>query len=121
MTKPEQIIECENKLLEAMQNNNAQIIEELLHDDMLFTIPTGQTVTKAMDIENLRSGVMKINQIKASNQTISLIDDTAIVVVSINLKGRYADNLIDANFRYLRVWKLCNNSWKVIAGSGFQI
>lgn len=121
MTKQEQVIECEKRLLAAFKNNDIKAVDQLLHDNLLFNIPNGQTVTKEMDIANLRSGVMKIDEIQASEQQISIIDDIATVAVTIHVRAKYADNLMDSKFRYLRVWKLINNSWQVIAGSGFQI
>jgi ketosteroid isomerase-like protein len=121
MTQEEQIKECESKLLNALKNGDINLLDELLHDELLFNIPTGQTISKAMDIENYRSGVMTVYDLSPSNQTISIIDDIATVVVSIHLNAKYADQMIDGNFRYLRVWKLFGNSWKVIAGSGCQI
>lgn len=121
MTKHEQIIECEKRLLDAFLTNNIEVVEELLHDNLLFNIPTGQTVTKEMDIANLRSGIMKIEKMEASEQQISIIDNIATVAVTNHVKALYAGNLMDSKFRYLRVWKLVNNSWKEIAGSGFQI
>jgi len=121
MTKQEQVIECEKRLLMAFKNNDIEVVDELLHDNLLFNIPNGQTVTKEMDIANLRSGVMEVNEIKISEQQICIIDDIATVAVTIHIKGKFADNLMDNKFRYLRVWKLIDNSWKVIAGSGFQI
>lgn len=101
MTKQEQIIECENKLLKALQDNNIEVTKELIHDNLLFNIPTGQTVTKEMDIANLRSGIMTISKITARDQIISVTEDIAVVAVTIHLKARYAGNLIDGNFRYL--------------------
>jgi ketosteroid isomerase-like protein len=121
MTKQDQIIECENRLLTAFKNKDIEVVDELLHDDLLFVIPDGQIVSKAMDLANLRSGVMKINDINASEQQICIIDDIATVAVTIHLSATYAGNSINHKYRYLRVWKLVNNAWKVIAGSGFQI
>ncbi len=117
----EKIIECEKKLLNALENNNISTLEELLHDDLIFNIPTGQTITKQMDIENLKSGVLVIESITPRDQIINIIEDTATVAVTLALKANYSGNKIDNDFRYLRVWKLCNESWKVIAGSGCQI
>jgi hypothetical protein len=74
-----------------------------------------------MDIENYNSGIMTVYDIYTSDQTINTIDNISTVVVTVYLKAKYADQIIDGKFRYLRVWKLFNNSWKVIAGSGFQI
>ncbi len=121
MTQDEQIIECEKRLLEAVKTRDIQVLDELLHDNLIFNIPTGQTITKEMDIENYRSGIMTVYDISISDQTISTIENISTVVVTVYLKAKYADQIIDGKFRYLRVWKLFNNSWKVIAGSGFQI
>ena len=65
-----QIIEYEDRILEALKNKNLEVLEELLHDDLMFNIPTGQTITKEMDIENYRSGVMNVEDITISDRTI---------------------------------------------------
>jgi hypothetical protein len=121
MTQDEQIIECESRLLEALKTGNIKVLDELLHDNLIFNIPTGLTITKAMDIDNYRSGILKIFEILTTDQIIKSIDDISTVAVTLDLKAKYADQIIDGKFRYLRVWKLFGNSWKVIAGSGFQI
>ena len=121
MIKYNQIIECEDRLLEAMKTGDIKILDELIHDNLIFNIPTGQTITKAIDLDNYRSGMLIINEIVATDQIIQSFDDTYIVAVTIQLKAKYATQNIDGQFRYLRVWKLIENSWKIIAGSGFQI
>ncbi|MCU0467239.1 MAG: nuclear transport factor 2 family protein [Arcicella sp.] len=121
MTQLEQIIECENKLLDALKIGDINTLDELLHDSLIFNIPTGQTITKQIDIENYKSGMMKIFEISATDQIISPIEETCMVAVTIYLKAKYGNQKIDGRFRYLRVWKLFNNSWKIIAGSGFPM
>jgi len=121
MTQEDQIVECEKRLLEAMKTNDIKVLDELLHDDLVFNIPTGQTITKAMDIKNYQSGIMTVFEIWGTDQTINSIDETSSCAVTIYLNGRYGEQIIDGKFRYLRVWKLFGNTWKVIAGSGFQI
>jgi ketosteroid isomerase-like protein len=121
MIKKQQIIECEKRLLAAFKNNDIEVVEELLHDNLLFNIPNGQTVTKEMDIANLRSGFIKIIEISTSEQQICITDNIATVAVTMHVRAKYEDNLMENKFRYLRVWKFDNDSWKVIAGSGFQI
>jgi Domain of unknown function (DUF4440) len=121
MTQNEQIIECENRLLEAIKISDIKVLEELLHDNLIFNIPTGQTITKSIDIENYKSGIITVSEIMATDQIIKFIDEIATVAVTIHLKAKYGDQIIDGKFRYLRVWKLFDNSWRVIAGSGFPI
>ena len=115
------IIDCEKRLLDAVRNGDINTLDELLHDSLIFNIPTGQTITKEMDVENYRSGMMSVYDIATTEQTIKSIDNVSTVVVTVHLKAKYADQIIDGKFRYLRVWKLFNNSWKIIAGSAFQI
>lgn len=121
MIQDEQIMECEKRLLEAMKTGDIQVLDELLHDNLIFNIPTGQTISKEMDIESYRSGIMTVYDISTSDRTIQTIENVSTVAVTVGLKAKYADQIIDGKFRYLRVWKLFNNSLKVIAGSGFQI
>ena len=121
MAQLEQIIECEKRLIEAIKTGNIKELDELLYDNLIFIIPTGQTITKSMDIENYQSGSMIISEIVTDDQIIKSIDDITIVTVNIFLKGKYNGEIIDGKYKYLRVWKQFNNSWKVIAGSVIPI
>lgn len=121
MTQEQQILECERKLLKAIKISDIKILDELLHDDLIFNIPTGQTITKSMDIENYKSGIMKVSEIVATDRIITSVEEISIVAVTIHIKASYIDQTIDGIYRYLRVWKLFDNSYKVIAGSGFPI
>lgn len=111
------IIIVEQALLSAMKNGNIKKLDELIHEDLLFTIPNGQTITKHMDLESYRTGNIRINNISSSDMLIKLIDDNAIVSVNIKMSGKFTDESFDGKFRFLRVWKLINNEWKIIAGS----
>ncbi len=117
----QQIIANEKKLLDAMKNSNVQKLDELLHEGLLFNIPNGQTITKDMDLEAYRSGNMKIDKISSSGQEIQLIGDNAVVAVTIEMKGKYFDQIIDGKYRIFRVWKLCGDNWKVLAGSSARL
>lgn len=74
-----------------------------------------------MDIENYRSGIMNVYDISTTDQIIKTIEDVSTVAVTVHLKAKYADQVIDGKFKYLRVWKLFDNSWQLIAGSGYAI
>lgn len=111
----------ENRIIEAMRNHDVKVLEELLHEDLLFVIPNGSLITKAIDIDNFKSGNVHIESISTNNQTIQLIDENAVVSVRIDLKGTFLNQPFQGTFRYLRVWKLIERKWKVIAGSGVQI
>lgn len=116
----EQIIEFEKRLLDAFGDKDIAVLNELIHEDALFVLPNGLTVTKPMVIDNYRSGNMAMTAI-SSDQKINLIDDTAIVSINLELNGKYFEQQVSSKFRYIRVWKLFGGAWKVIATSGVPI
>lgn len=116
-----QIRALEDELLGAMKKGDINQIAELLHDDLLFVIPTGQTVTKQIDLANYESGKLKIDEISATDHEVSVIGDTAVVSVIINLEGVFAEQPIKGKFKYLRVWKRFEEKWQVIGGAGIAL
>jgi hypothetical protein len=112
-----QVIGTEAALLDAMRTSNAHLLDALLHDDLLFNGPTGQTATKAADLANYRSGDIHLHTVRASDQVLSEIGDNVVVAVTVQLHGSYMGQEIDGRFRYLRVWKRFGERRQVIAGS----
>jgi len=115
--KIESIVNAEIELLTAVKNADVAALDKLLHDDLLFNLPDGQTITKEYDLESYRAGKLKIDTLEAADQIINIIEDTAVVSVIVLLKGVYDNNPIANSFRYIRVWKQFGESLKVIAGS----
>ncbi|MHC5763458.1 nuclear transport factor 2 family protein [Nostoc sp.] len=116
-THKAQVIDNEKKLLLAMKTNNVELLDQLLHDELLFNGPSGETATKAMDLENYRSGNINLHTLESSDLMLNMVADDIVVAVTVEILGNYLGQEIDGKFRYLRVWKLFENNWKVIAGS----
>ncbi|WP_417939363.1 nuclear transport factor 2 family protein [Flavobacterium sp. RS13.1] len=115
--KIETVVNAEIELLAAIKKADVSVLEKALHDDLLFNLPDGNTITKEFDLNSYRSGKMKIDLLEASDQIINIIGDTAVVAVTISLKGTFDNNPISGAFRYVRVWKQFDKSLKIIAGS----
>jgi len=118
--KIETIVNAEIELLTAIKNADVSTLDKMLHDDLLFNLPDGQTITKQFDLDSYRSGKMKVETLEASDQIINIIDDVAVVSVVVSLKGKYDNNSLQGAFRYIRVWKQFEGV-KVIAGSCVQL
>ncbi|YAF99121.1 MAG: nuclear transport factor 2 family protein (plasmid) [Nodularia sp. CChRGM 3473] len=112
-----QVIANEKNLLSAMKTNNVELLDQLLHDELLFNGPSGETVTKAMDLENYHSGNINLHTVESSELMLNMVADDVVVAVTVEIIGNYLGQEINGKFRYLRVWKLFENNWKVIAGS----
>ena len=115
--KKEEIIEIENKLIQGIKTSDLKLLGKILHDDLLFIAPNGQTITKEMDLASHRSGEMEVEQLIANFEDIKIIGDNAIVVVVYDTKGTMLGNPIQGQFRYIRIWKMFADGLKVIGGS----
>lgn len=115
--KTETVVNAEIELLTAIKKADVSVLEKILHADLLFNLPDGNTIAKEFDLNSYRSGKMKIDSLEASDQIINIIGDTAVVAVTISLKGAFDNNPIIGVFRYIRVWKQFDDNLKVIAGS----
>lgn len=120
ITKNE-ITKLENTLVEGIKNSDITILDNVLHNDLLFLAPNGQLITKAIDLASHQAGEMIVEQLTLKIENINIIDDTAIVVVVYNTKGTMLGSPIQGQFRYIRIWKLFPDGIKVIGGSCFQL
>jgi hypothetical protein len=116
-TRKAQVIASEKSLLKAMRTNDVELLDTLLHDELLFNGPNGETATKAADLANYRSGNINLHAVESSDQLLSVIGDDVVVAVTVEIKGNYLGQELNGKFRYLRVWKLFDRTWQVIAGS----
>jgi hypothetical protein len=111
----------EDELLNAIKASDIPALDRLLHDDLLFIAPNGSLVTKALDLASHRAGTMIVDELSSTIEQIRLIDDTAIVIVVYNTRGRMMGIPITGKFRYIRIWKRFSGQAKVIGGSCAQV
>ena len=112
-----EIVAREAALLRAIITNDVALLDDVLHDDLLFNGPDGRTGTKAQDLANYRSGGIQLRRAEPSDRLVSAIGDAVVVAVTVALEGSYLGVRVDGRFRYLRVWKRIGGAWRVIAGS----
>lgn len=121
LVNEQKILEVEKQLLEAMKKSDIKTLDQLLHDDLLFVLPSGEVITKEMDLETHKSGNLVFEEITSSIDSIKQIGENAVVTLSLKIAGKMLEQNFEGNFRYLRVWKMFDNQLKVIAGSGVAI
>ncbi|TPD65833.1 nuclear transport factor 2 family protein [Flavobacterium microcysteis] len=120
MTKTE-ILNQENKLYKAIQESDIVMLDELLHEDLLFVIPNGDVITKEMDLQTYRSGNIKINKLVPKIENLNLLGDLAVITLTIELQGSYHKEAFESKCRYIRFWKEFPEGIKVVGGSGMVI
>ena len=116
-----QIFDLESELISAMKASDLVTLDKLLHDDLLFITPEGQTITKKMDMDSHRAGNMVIEVFISNSDFINIFEDTAISISTSETKATMLDEPIEGFFKYIRVWKLVDDHWKFIGGSCTQL
>jgi len=117
----EDVVEAENQLFSAQLVSNVEILDQLLYDDLIAVAPTGQMITKEMDLDSHRAKTMIIEEASTEIDDIKITGDTALSIVTMTAKGKMMGTPIAGKFRYFRVWKRFGDTLKVIGASFMQL
>ncbi|MBX0334898.1 nuclear transport factor 2 family protein [Pontibacter sp. HSC-14F20] len=115
------VVEAESRLFSAQLASNVDILDQLLHDDLVAVAPTGQIVTKEMDLNSHRAKTMIIEDASTEINDIKISGDTALSIVTMTAKGKMMGTPLEGKFRYFRVWKRFSGTLKVIGASFMQL
>ena len=113
----ENVLAYENRFYKAMKESDTTMLDLLLHDDLLFIIPTGEVITKEQDLKNYKEGIIEIEELIPETESLNIIEDTAVITLTIVLKGKFRGDSFETQYRYIRFWKSVENELKVIGGS----
>lgn len=117
----ENVVEAENKLFSAQIVSDVNLLDQLLHDDLVAVAPTGQILTKEMDLNSHKAKIMIIEDASTEIDNIRIMGDTALSIVTMTAKGKMMGTPLEGKFRYFRVWKRFDGTLKVIGASFMQL
>lgn len=112
-----EILKLEAQLIKAILNSDLKVLDQLLHDELIFVNHLGMVLSKKDDLAPHISGDLKITGLVASEQQLHLFCDTCTVVVTKEIGGIYQNQPFESRVKFTRVWKLFNEGWKVITAS----
>lgn len=107
----------EEKLRQAMLASNVSALDELIADDLIFTLPNGLVINKQTDLEAHRSGVQKFIGLEISDRQVKDYGNFAIITV----KTEIVSQVFSGTFRFTRVWAKQQERWQIVAGHVSQI
>jgi uncharacterized protein (TIGR02246 family) len=112
----------EETLQQAMLNGDVQALDELIADDLIFTLHSGLVISKQDDLEAHRTGLQKYRKIDITDQHIRHYgDDCAVVTLRADLEGVFDGESYAAPYRFTRIWAKRQNRWQIAAGHVSQI
>ncbi len=108
-------------LIEGIKSSKLDFLNKVMHDNLLGIGPGGQIITKEMDLASHRAGTMVVEELSPNIDDIQIIEDTAVVIVTYDTKGKMLGTPIEGRFKYNRVWKKFDDGLKIIAVSCMQV
>jgi ketosteroid isomerase-like protein len=118
----EQIIELEQQWRQAELDVNIPAMDKLLSDDYLGILGTGEVVTKAQQLDHMRTREMIITSLDISDIKVKLIGQIAIVNSLAKLEGSVNGHSMNGSFRYTRVYqRLPSGIWKITSFEATRI
>ena len=117
-----QIRECEARLCAAMLASDVAELDALIANDLLFAGPTGQLVTKKMDLELHRTGNIQFRELVPQDLEIRVWSESFVLIsAKIGLSGTFLGEDFAGDYRYPRVWRSDDRGWQVAGGSAIAI
>lgn len=117
----EDVVDAENELFSAQLVSNVDVLNQLLHDDLIAIAPTGQILTKEMDLNSHKAKTIIIEDASTEIDDIKITGDTALSIVTMTVKGKIKETPLEGKFRYFRVWKRFDDTLKIIGASFMQL
>jgi ketosteroid isomerase-like protein len=119
---PMRIIESlEDKLQQAMLTSDVAILDELIADDLVFTMHTGVMIDKQTDLEAHQQGIVRFQKVEISDRQIQSYGDCVVVTLQAELAGITQEQPFSGSFRFTRVWLQRNDRWQILAGHVCEI
>lgn len=111
----EAVAVCEEELRAAMLAGDAEVLERLLAEDMIFVDQQGVRRSREDDIAAHRSGLLDLSSLDfRGDRLIRSHGDLASVVVTADVAGTYGGAAFFGTFAYLRLWKQEGDRWQII-------
>lgn len=111
----------EEKLRHAMLTSDVSVLDELIADDLVFTMHTGLVVNKQYDLDAHRSGLFRFTQVNISDRQIHQYGDCVVVTLKAELAGTLNGQAFSETYRFTRVWLQRQNRWQIAAGHVSQV
>ena len=116
MPTEQTVLDLEERLRRAMLASDAGALDALISDDLLFTTQTGDVVGKAADLDEHRSGRLRLTALDPSDRRVLVLAGAAVVSVRMAVAGTYEGEPFSGVYRYTRVWGRVGERWRVVGG-----
>ena len=106
----------------ATASGNEATLKQLLADDMTYTHSTGDTDTKAVFIDNMKTCVRKYHKVNHESMDVRLYGNTAVLTATAQIEtSQKGGKVAPAHLRFIHVWVLQNGRWQLVAHQSLRL
>ena len=116
-TSEDALADAEARLNAAMLASDAVVLDQLIHDALVFTLPDGSEVGKQEDLDAHRTGAMNIHTFDVIRSQRRVVGSTAVSRSVCEVAGVANGEAFSGTMRYVRTWAWDNSRWVVVDGS----
>jgi ketosteroid isomerase-like protein len=118
---PTVIEQYEAALRAAMLSNDVEALDELLDDDLVFTAPNGQVLSKDDDLSAHRAKLLRLDRLDLHETQAHAVGEMILITTKATLVGYFGAMAIDGTFAYTRLWRQSGARWRIVAGHAAEI
>ena len=109
------IEELENKRYDAMLNADIHVLNDLLHEILIYSHSTGGLDTKEIYLNALRDKVSIYKSVKRDDQTVRITGDIGLVFNHVQIHAEHKGSELRLDNRLLAVWTRDKGIWRLLA------
>ena len=107
---------------QALLKRDVAALERIWADDYTFINASGELLSKADRLANLRSGATALGAIKSEDEpVVRVYGDAAVAISRVTIAGRYSGRETSGVFRSMHVWAKRQGRWQLVANQQTRI
>jgi ketosteroid isomerase-like protein len=115
MTAEERVLAADDARLAALIAADADALDRLCADDLVFVHANGRQDDKAAFLEQTRSGHLRYRSIVRNITSVTVSGNIAIVYASVDVEVTTNGERRASPVRYMSVWTNGGGEWKMLA------
>jgi ketosteroid isomerase-like protein len=100
----------------AILRRDIPTLEQIWADDYVFVNATGDVLTKAQRLANIKSGATTLDSINEhENITVRVYQNSAVATSRVTIKGQYGGQPVSGPYRSTHVWVKGSTGWQLVS------
>jgi len=111
----QELTQLTDQYIAALKGKDTAALERIWADDLTFINPGGAVFTKAQRLADIQSGANRFDSLEASDRTVRIYGDTAVMTSLTTMKGQYGGQDASGQYRVTNVFAKRGGGWQIVS------